>query len=163
MLDMVKKNAAGPPKEATASALRESARTSATPASGPRVPKRRAYTAEYRLRIVREADAALASGEVGAVGKLLRREGLWSSNLTEWRRQRDRGELAAMVSKKRGRKSKKDPLAEENERLRRRVEQLEAELKKAETVIDVQKKVAALLGETLPAPTEEDPVRTRRR
>lgn len=162
MLDMTKKAPAGPPREGTAAAVREAARSSAPPASAPK-PKRRNYTAEYKLRIVREADAALASGEEGAVGKLLRREGLWSSNLTEWRRQRDRGELAALAAKKRGRKSKRDPLAEENERLRRQVARLEAELRKAETVIDVQKKVAALLGEALPVPTEEDFERGRKR
>lgn len=163
MLNMSKKNGARPPRERTGSEIREAARSGPPPAGGAEAqPKRRKYTAEYKLRILREADAALASGE-GAVGKLLRGEGLYSSHLVNWRRQRDAGELAALEPKKRGRKSRKNPLAEENEQLRRRIAKLEAELKKAETVIDVQKKVALLLGETLPEPTEEDFARGRKR
>ncbi len=162
MLNMSKKNGASPPREGTASAVREAARSGAPPAPADG-PKRRSFTAEFKRRIVREAEAALASGQEGAVGELLRREGLYSSHLTEWRRLRDGGELAGLSPKKRGRKSRKNALAEENERLRRQVARLEVELKKAETVIDVQKKVAALLGETLPVPTEEDFARGRKR
>ena len=104
-------------------------------------PKRRRFSAEYRLRIVREADACKAPGEVGA---LLRREGLYSSLLSAWRRQRDAGALASLRSKKRGPKPKPvDPrvnrLERENARLRRQLEQ-------AETIIEIQKKVAGILG-----------------
>lgn len=104
-------------------------------------PKRRRFSAEYRLRIVREADACKEPGEIGA---LLRREGLYSSLLTAWRRQRDEGALAGLRSKKRGPKSKAvDPrvkrLERENARLKRKLEQ-------AETIIDIQKKVAGMLG-----------------
>ena len=155
MLHMSKKNGAVPPREGTASAVREAARASA-PSAAPEKPKRRTFTAEYKQRIVREADAALASGNEGAVGELLRREGLYSSHLTSWRRERDAGELAGLTPKKRGRKPSRNALADENERLRRQVARLESDLKKAETVIDVQKNLAALLGETLPTPTEED-------
>jgi transposase len=104
-------------------------------------PKRRHFSAEYRLRIVREADGCKEPGEIGA---LLRREGLYSSLLTAWRRQRDAGALEGLRSKKRGPKAKAiDPrvkrLERENARLKRKLEQ-------AETIIDIQKKVAGMLG-----------------
>lgn len=158
MQEMSKKNGVRPPREGTAAAVREAARSSApSPApAAPEKPKRRTFTAEYKRRIVREADAALAAGDEGAVGRLLRSEGLYSSHLTSWRRERDAGELAGLTPKKRGRKASRNALADEVERLRREVARLESDLKKAETVIDVQKKLAALLGETLPTPTEED-------
>jgi transposase len=158
MLNMSKrKNGVSPPREGTGAAVGEAPRSGATPAPATEArARRRTFTAEFKQRIVREADAALASGQEGAVGALLRREGLYSSHLVEWRRLRDAGELAGLTPKKRGRKSSKNALAEENERLRRRVAKLEAELQKAETIIDVQKKLAALLGETLAEPTEED-------
>ena len=158
MLNMsVKKNGAGAPREGTASVLREAARSGGPEkATSVERPKRRSFAPEYKLRIVREADTALASGVEGAVGELLRREGLYSSHLAEWRRQREAGELAGLIAQKRGPKSKKNPLADENEKLKRELERTKAELNKANTVIDVQRKVAALLGETLPEPTEED-------
>jgi transposase-like protein len=158
MLTMsVKKNGASASREGTASAVREASRSGVPEkATSPERPKRRSFTAEYKLRIVRAADAAVASGVEGAVGELLRREGLYSSHLTEWRHARDAGELAALAPKKRGRKSRKNPLADEVAKLARENERLTNELAKANTVIDVQRKVAALLGETLPVPTEED-------
>ena len=106
--------------------------------------RRRRFTAEYKLRILKEADACTQPGEVGA---LLRREGLYSSHLTTWRRQRDKGALA-QLGRRRGRK-KADPVAADNARLRRRAERAEAELAKAHKVIQVQEKVSALLGELL--------------
>lgn len=165
MLNMsVKKSAAAAPREGTASAVREASRSGIPEkATSPERPKRRSFTAEYKLRIVREADAAVASGAEGAVGELLRREGLYSSHLTEWRRQRETGELAGLAPQKRGRKAKKNPLADENARLQRELERTKAELAKANTVIDVQRKVAALLGETVPEPTEEEIVLGRGR
>jgi len=158
MLNMsVKKSNGAAPREGTASAVREATRSDVSErATSPERPKRRAFTAEYKLRIVREADAAVASGVEGAVGELLRREGLYSSHLTEWRHLRDAGELAGLTPKKRGRKPHKNLLADENTKLRRDLERTQRELDKANTVIDVQRKVAALLGETLPVPTEED-------
>jgi len=105
-------------------------------------PVRRRFTAEYKRAILKEADRCSA-GEIGA---LLRREGLYSSHLTSWRRQRDLGELEALSPKKRGRKAKPiSPLAKENERLQRRVHTLERRLAEAELIIDVQKKIAGLL------------------
>lgn len=114
---------------------------------------RRQFTAEYKLRILREADAC---SELGDIGKLLRREGLYSSHLTTWRRQRERGTLNGLKANKRGRKaSKRNPLLSEVERLRREKEQLTKQLKQAELIIEVQKKVSQLLGIPL-QPQEKD-------
>jgi transposase-like protein len=116
--------------------------------------KRRRFTAEYKQRILGEADRAKGSGGVGA---LLRREGLYSSLLTTWRREREAGVLQALTPQKRGPKSKRDPFQEETAKLRRENECLTEQLRKAEIVIDVQKKVAALLGWPIatPGPKEE--------
>lgn len=115
-------------------------------------PERRRYTADYKKKILEDADACDEPGEIGA---LLRREGLYSSLLTSWRRQRDDGALAGLEPKKRGRKAKRrDPLAMENERLRREVERLEHRLMQAEVIIGVQKKLASALGIKLPTDDE---------
>ena len=116
-------------------------------------PRRRTFTAEYKQRILDEADAARFSGSIGA---LLRREGLYSSHLVTWRRERDAGILDALTPRKRGPKSKRHPLEEENQKLRRQNERLAEQLRKAEIIIDVQKKVAALLGRPIPAPDPEE-------
>jgi len=112
----------------------------------PEVPAkaiRRRFTAEYKLRILKLADACI---EAGSLGTLLRREGLYASNLNTWRHQRDRGILSALTPKKRGRKeSVRDPLLAENDKLRKDNERLTNRLKKAEIIIDVQKKISALL------------------
>ena len=113
-------------------------------------PKRRTYTAEYKQRILQEAEAATRGG----VGALLRREGLFSSHLVSWRRERDLGIREALTPRKRGPRSAHNPLAEENQKLRRELGQLTEKLRKAEIIIDVQKKVAALLGNPIP---EQDP------
>ena len=105
---------------------------------------RRRFSAEYKLRILRETDACSRPGEIGA---LLRREGLYTSHLTAWRKQRDAGALAGL-DRKRGRKPA-DRRDAENAALRRRLERAEAELEKARTVIEVQGNVSALLGELL--------------
>jgi transposase len=107
-------------------------------------PRRRRFSAEYKLRIVREAEACTRPGEIGA---LLRREGLYSSLLTEWRRARDAGALEAL-ERPRGRRAE-NPLEVENAELRRRAERAEAELARAQRVIEVQGNVSALLGELL--------------
>jgi transposase-like protein len=109
---------------------------------------RRRFTAEYKLRILREADLCTEPGQVGA---LLRREGLYSSHLTNWRQQRDRGSFAALAPKRRGRKPSPDVrLAAENERLTRENQRLTAKLRQAETIIEVQKKLSEILGVPLP-------------
>src|SRR5215469_2809577 len=110
--------------------------------------KRRTFTAEYKQRILQEADSAAATP--GGVGALLRREGLYSSHLVTWRRERRAGVLEALKPRKRGPRFERNPLAEENQKLRRQVGQLTEKLRKAEIIIDVQKKVAALLGNPIP-------------
>jgi transposase len=118
--------------------------------------KRRTFTAEYKLRILAEADAA--AGQPGAIGALQRREGLYSSHLVTWRRERQAGMLKGLTPHKRGPKSKRSPQEEEMQKLRRENQRLNEELRKAAIVIDVQKKVAALLGWPLPkADPEEQP------
>jgi transposase-like protein len=107
-------------------------------------PRRRRFTAEYKLRIVREADACSKPGQIGA---LLRREGLYSSHLSKWRQQRDTGALKAL-SKTRGRCAA-DPRDAQIAKLRQRAEQAEAELTTARRVIEVQGNVSALLEELL--------------
>ena len=113
----------------------------------PEKPKRRHFTAEYKRSIVAQAEACR---DDGAIGALLRREGLYSSHLTTWRRQKEQGELEALAPKKRGRKSTANPLAEENQHLRKENARLSRRLEQAELIIDVQKKVSALLGISLP-------------
>jgi transposase len=106
--------------------------------------KRRSFTAEYKQRILTEADVAVS--EAGAIGALLRREGLYSSHLTKWRRDRKASIQQGLEPRKRGPKLKRSPLADENQKLQRENERLSEQLRKAEIIIDVQKKVAALLG-----------------
>ena len=90
------------------------------------------------------------------MGALLRREGLYASNLNTWRHQRERGVLSALTPKKRGRKEAvRDPLIAENEKLRRENERITKSLRQAEIIIDVQKKVSQLLGIQLVTPEEE--------
>ena len=103
--------------------------------------QRRQFSAEYKRRILQEADSCT---QRGAVGALLRREGLYSSHLNTWRQQRARGELQGLAPAKRGRKA--DPQAAENARLLRETERLKAQLARAELIIEVQKKVSQLLG-----------------
>ena len=108
-------------------------------------PLRRTFTARDKLRILREADAAK---EVpGGVGALLRREGLYSSALSDWRRQRDAGAFDALNPARRGPKTApSNPLAVEHARLLRDNRRLTQRLERAEAIIELQKKVAALLG-----------------
>ena len=104
--------------------------------------KRRRFSAKYKQRILEEADNCTEPGQTGA---LLRREGLYSSHLSTWRRQREQGLLEALSPKRRGRK-RKDELEREVVRLRRESERLQASLEKAKMIIDVQKKLSRLLG-----------------
>ena len=118
----------------------------------PEVPTkatRRRFTSEYKRRILKEADAC------ADLGALLRREGLYSSNLNTWRKQRERGVLKALAPKKRGRKETvRNPLAAENEKLQKENKRLTKRLKQAELIIDFQKKVAQMLGIPLSTPEE---------
>lgn len=106
-------------------------------------PVRRRFTAEYKERIVREAEGCTQSGQIGA---LLRREGLYSSHLDKWRRKLAQGGRSALVEAKRGRKPSRTPAEVENEALRKRNARLERRLKQAEAIIEIQKKVSEILG-----------------
>ena len=114
--------------------------------------QRRHFTAEYKLRIVEEADRCTEPGRIGA---LLRREGLYSSHLCEWRRMRERWQLEALGPQRRGRKPQ-DPTNIELAKLRRENERLRAQLEQAEIIIDVQKKLSQLLGLTPPESDENE-------
>ena len=135
----------------------EAANAAGAPAPGPRPlvpdsevvarPHRRRFTAEYKRSIIDQADAAQDSRAVGA---LLRREGLYASNLTTWRRQRKQGEIDALTAKKRGPKVVVSPLVKQNREQQAVIARLTKKLKNAELIIEVQKKVAALLGNPIP-------------
>lgn len=117
-------------------------------------PVRRRFTGEYKLRIVREAQA---SSKPGAIGALLRREGLYTSHLSQWRRQWEEGALKGLSPKKRGRKpARRNLLAEQVVRLQREKAKLEQRLKQAEAIIGIQKKACELLG-IPPAPDARTP------
>ena len=115
--------------------------------------QRRRFTAAYKLKILEQAERCSGSGEIGA---LLRREGLYSSHLTSWRRARQKGALAGL-SKKRGPiKKKKSAEAKEIERLEREIAKLKEQLRRAAVINDVQKKVSEILGIDLNHPENEE-------
>jgi transposase len=117
----------------------------------PEVPEkafRRRFTAEYKLNILRQADHC----NPGEIGALLRREGLYSSHLTTWRRQREAGTLSALSPKQRGRKASHHPLQPEVDRLRKENRRLQKRLQRAELIIDIQKKISQMLGIPLKSP-----------
>ena len=106
--------------------------------------RRRKFTAKYKLSILSKADLCTEPGQVGA---LLRREGLYSSHLTTWRRQKEKGLLDALSPKKRGRKKKPtNPLADTVARLEKDNRRLQQKLKQAELIIEAQKKISEILG-----------------
>ena len=123
----------------------------------PEVPekaRRRRFTAEYKMRILQEVDACCEPGEIGA---LLRREGLYSSLLVVWRRQRAEGTLEGLRPRKRGRKPYPvNPLARKVAELERKNKRLEKRLKQAEIIIDVQKKVSQILEGPLSDESKDD-------
>jgi transposase len=158
---MTKKNVNGAPPSPTvlvspgaerSEAERSDAERSAAPGETKTPPDpevvaravRRQFTADYKKRILAEADSAKMPGDIGA---LLRREGLYSSHLTHWRQQRDLG----LTPHRRGPKPQNDPLAEEVRKLKRQNGQLTQRLAQAELIIEVQKKVSLLLGIPLAA------------
>jgi transposase len=115
--------------------------------------KRRQFTAEYKRRILRQAEACK---ETGGVGALLRREALYSSHLVTWRKQAAAGQLAALGPKKRGPQAKPvDPRARELVEKDREIAKWKRRAERAEALVEVQKKVSQLLGIALPRP--EDP------
>jgi len=118
----------------------------------PEKARRRTYTVDYKLKIVKEADACKGTGDIGA---LLRREGLYSSQLTTWRQARDRGELASgAAAKKRGPKATPvDPRDKKIADLERQIAKVTTRAERAEAIAEIQKKLAALFGR--PFPSEE--------
>jgi hypothetical protein len=135
------RRATGVPPAATAS---EGLNRSVPDPEVPEKKLRRKFTAKYKLDILEDADKCIEAGEIGA---LLRREGLYSSYLRTWKKQKENGLLEVMSPKKRGRKEKeKNPLAQKVAKLEREIERLKGKLKKAEIIIDVQKKISEILG-----------------
>ena len=117
-------------------------------------PRRRTFTTQDKLRILVETDRAAGTGGIGAI---LRREGLYSSTLTDWRKARDAGANGALAPAKRGPKiAEPNPLAAELAATQKENARLALQLARAETIIDIQKKVAALLG-IPPMPNDSGP------
>ena len=111
-------------------------------------PKRKTYTAEYKIKILAEADVCSKPGQIG---ELLRREGLYSSLLSNWRKQRKDAARNALKAKSRGPKAKdSDPLGEELQQLRQEKEQLANRLRQAQAIIEAQKKISEILSMTPP-------------
>jgi transposase-like protein len=107
-------------------------------------PKRRTFTAEYKRKILKEAEACKGAGGVGA---LLRREGLYSSHLTHWRREFEQGALRGLAPKKRGRKAQgRNPLASQLAKLEKENQWLQKRLKQVEAIVEIQTKACELLG-----------------
>lgn len=106
-------------------------------------PVRRHFSAAYKARIVEQAERCTEAGQVAA---LLRHEGLYSSHLSNWRKLYRTGALQALRDDKRGRKRKRHPLEDDNERLRKQNARLAHRLEQAETIIEIQKKVSSMLG-----------------
>jgi transposase-like protein len=152
MDEMEKRSGVEQPKASTGAAIR----AAAVPTNGSAKPSKPFYTPEFKQRVVRELAALGASGERGAQGAFLRREGLHWPTVNRWQKEGENAELVAFAPKTRGRKPTHDPAADENAKLRRKNAQLEERLRKAELIIDVQKKLAALLGVELPKPDDEN-------
>jgi transposase-like protein len=115
--------------------------------------RRRHFTAEYKRKILAEIDTCSKAGEIGA---LLRREGLYSSSLVEWRRALERGALASLTPKKRGPPATiPHPLKRKVVEFQREVSRLQRRVERAEGLVELQKKVSELLGIQLPKPDEE--------
>ena len=130
--------------------------STAAPTPDPEVPeraKRRHFSAQEKLRILEEAEACRAPGEVGA---LLRREGLYSSQLTAWRRARREGSLQALAKPRGPQGRRRDPVARENERLRQENARLQRRLEQAQAILEIQKKASEILGIPLNRPANAD-------
>ena len=138
----------------TAVVRRSGAKTVVPNPEVPEKARRRSYTAEYKRLILREAEVCKEQGQVGA---LLRREGLYFSNLTAWRRQVERGTLDALSSKKRGPKARKpDPSVRRITEQEKEIQKLQSRLRKAELIIEVQKKIAEIFQLSSDQKEEED-------
>lgn len=157
---MVMQNQAGKTNGVAGAGTEGGRRPSAVPApatAAPELsdrPRRRTFTVQEKLRVLAETDGV---AEVGGIGAILRREGLYSSTLTDWRRQRDSGALGALTPAKRGPKpAVRNPLTAELAQAKRENARLGRRLERAEAIIEIQKKVAALLGIPLATPDSDD-------
>lgn len=126
--------------------------TSTPPTEVSSKAKRRSFTVQYKLDLIARADACT---EVGQVGELLRGEGLYSSHLSDWRKEHARGLLSPLAPKRRGPKpAPRDPAADKIAALEKQLAQALARAEHAEAIVDLQKKVAALLGRSFSTPSE---------
>lgn len=162
---MVMPTKTGRSSAATVAALAKKSPSTVVPmpsAADPEVgtpPRRRSFSAKDKLRILTEADQAAASGEPGATGAILRREGIYSSMLGEWRRQRENGVFAGLTPHKRGPKSEPaNPLDGEVKRLRRENAGLKARLSRAEQIMEVQKKLSEMLAIPLKTAIDDESI-----
>ena len=115
---------------------------------------RRRFTADYKRKMLRQAEQCKESGQIGA---LLRREGLYWSNLSKWRKQRESGELAGLTAKRRGpQRREKNPLADRVQELEQDNERLKRRAQRAEGMVEVQKKISEILGIELVKSVETD-------
>lgn len=122
-------------------------------------PRRRTFSAKEKLRILTAADEAAASGEPGAIGAILRREGIYSSMLGEWRRQRDDGAIKGLTPCRRGPQPEPvNPLDDEVARLRRENARLKDRLARAEQILEVQKKVSEMLAIPLKTASDDESI-----
>lgn len=122
-------------------------------------PRRRTFSAKEKLRILTAADEAAASGEPGAIGAILRREGIYSSMLGEWRRQRDDGAIKGLTPSRRGPQPEPvNPLDGELARLRRENATLKGRLARAEQIMDVQKKLSEMLAIPLKTAIDDESI-----
>ncbi len=116
--------------------------------------ERRRFTADYKRKVLRQAEQCKESGQIGA---LLRREGLYWSNLSKWRKQRESGELAGLSVKRRGpQRREKNPIADRVKELERDNERLKRRAERAERIVELQKKISEILGIELSASAETD-------
>ena len=133
------------------------AATSSTDSEVSSKARRRVFTAEYKRKILLEAEGHAASGRSGEIAAMLRREGLYSSHLTSWRQARARGELSGLAPKKRGPPAlAPNPLARKLLQVEREVARWKRRAERAEALVEVQKKVSELLGIQLPERDEND-------
>jgi transposase len=160
MHDMTKRPS--PPKDSAVAIRAAAASERSKPAETPAQPSKRVYTPAYKARVLDELARVRQEGEKGAVGALFRREGLTWATVLRWEEARAQAGQAGLEPKTKGRPPKdgKDAVArkqaQENERLRKQNEKLQAELEKAKIIIEVQKKLSALLGIEVPTDPDKD-------
>lgn len=152
-VDQQEPKQSSPIQPATSIGAIQGAKPLPNPEVDPPKPRRRQFTSEYKMRILNEANQCTSEGELG---QLLRREGLYSSNLSDWRRRLALATASALQPKKRGRKVRpEDELVHRNIQLEKENKKLQERLRQAELIIEVQKKISQLLGIPLNTPETE--------